>query len=74
MNNDDTYKITRQFFTNGCTFLNFEGCEKLFQDYKDSLGGGGCSACKRRKMKNKYSRILADSLKELNYEEVKKTS
>jgi len=71
MDNNDIYKVTNQFFANGCKYLSFDQCEKLHADFLESLGGGGCSACKRRKMKNKYSRILHDVIRELKYEDVR---
>jgi len=66
----DTYKITRQFFAQGCKNLNFKECEKLWNDFNASLRGPGCTSCKRRRMRNKYSRIIAEIMKNLNYKDV----
>lgn len=66
----DSYKISRQFFAQGCRHLSFKECDKLWQDFNNSIQGPGCTSCKRRRMKTKYARLLADILKDLEYKDV----
>jgi len=72
MTQDEIFKVHRQFFSQGCKNLNFNECEKLWSDFNNSIQGPGCTSCKRRRMKNKYGRMLEEILRPLNFEEVRK--
>lgn len=54
----------------GCGRLNIENCKELRQNYRASLATKGCTACKRRRMKRKYSAMLRGRLKGKEYKEV----
>jgi len=70
MNQYDAYKVSRQFFASGCKHLNFKECEKLWNDFNSSIQGPGCTSCKRRRMRNKYSRILNELMANVEYKDV----
>jgi hypothetical protein len=75
MNTSDKAKVVKIFFQHmGCAkckqpFRN--KCWEVRENYNKEVNApGGCSACKKRRMRNKYSEILRKLLTPLAYKDV----
>ena len=70
MNHTQTSVIKRQFFATGCQHVSFEGCEEIYQKYKEAAEAPGCSACAQRRARNIYGQQVVSIVKDKIYEEV----
>ena len=55
-------EIILHFLNSGCEKLNINGCQKLHKDYMEAVNAPGCTACARRRARNKYGNILKEAL------------
>lgn len=72
MNHTERGKVVQIFTTRAspCESLNFEGCEELHKKFKKAFNAPGCTACARRRAKNKYGAILIEKINSLEWSEV----
>lgn len=69
MTHSEIIKTLRVFFSeNPCTKLNFAECKELRQGYNKAVKVPGCSSCAKRRARNKYSQLVREKIRGLDYE------
>lgn len=50
--------------------LFFEGCEELYEAFNKASNAPGCSACAKRRARNKFGEMLIKKVHKLDYDTV----